>query len=81
MKSTKQMDEVSKGVEDASSKGNKYKCKQCPFNTNVIALIGRHIIQNVLVHSGKFWGRDQLNYYSWWKIPLANNILEYGSEI
>ena len=65
-KSTKHMDEVSKGVEDASNKGNKYKCKQCPFNTNVIALIGRHIIQkhsnkNVCKHCDKtFSFRDTL---------------------
>ena len=50
MKSSTEIDNVSKGMEHTRSNGNKYKCKQCPFNTNVIALIGRHIIQK---HSNK----------------------------
>ena len=44
LKGEKHIDEVSKGVEEASKEGNKYKCKQCNFSTNAISLIGRHII-------------------------------------
>ena len=50
LKSEKHIKEVSNGVEEASKEGNKYNCKQCNFSTNVISLIGRHIIQK---HSNK----------------------------
>ena len=40
-----QINEVTNGVEKDITKENKYKCKQCPFKTDIIGLIGRHILQ------------------------------------
>ena len=39
-----QINEVSDGVEKDIIKENKYKCKQCPFKTNILALMGKHIL-------------------------------------
>ena len=45
IKSDLKINEISNGVEKDTSKESKYKCKQCMFNTNIIALMGGHILQ------------------------------------
>ena len=39
-----EINEVSNGLEKDITKENKYKCKQCPFKTNILALVGKHIL-------------------------------------